>query len=38
MKPGAEPVSLPPFPVSPANREVIDKQMDSWLKLGVIEP
>jgi hypothetical protein len=38
MKPGAEPVSLPPFPVSPANREVIDKQMDSWLNLGVIEP
>ncbi|KAJ6526373.1 hypothetical protein B0H19DRAFT_906723, partial [Mycena capillaripes] len=23
MKPGADPVSLPPFPVSPANREVI---------------
>jgi hypothetical protein len=38
MKPGAEPVSLPPFPVSPANREVIDKQMDSWIQLGVIEP
>lgn len=38
MKPGAQPVSLPPFPVSPANREVIDKQMDSWISLGVIEP
>jgi hypothetical protein len=38
MKPGSEPVSLPPFPVSPANREVIDKQMDSWIQLGVIEP
>jgi hypothetical protein len=38
MKPGAVPVSLPPFPVSPAKREVIDKQMDSWIKLGVIEP
>jgi hypothetical protein len=38
MKPDAEPVSLPPFPVSPANREVIDKQMDSWIQLGVIEP
>lgn len=38
LKPGAVPVSLPPFPVSPAKREVIDKQMDSWIKLGVIEP
>jgi hypothetical protein len=38
MKPNAEPVSLPPFHASPANREVIDKQMDSWIKLGVIEP
>ncbi|KAF8997555.1 hypothetical protein BDZ89DRAFT_921462, partial [Hymenopellis radicata] len=38
MKPNAVPVSLPPFPVSPANREVIDKQMDSWIQLGVIEP
>lgn len=38
MKPGAIPISLPPFPVSPAKREVIDKQMDSWIKLGVIEP
>nr|GAT59874.1 TY3B-TY3B protein [Mycena chlorophos] len=38
MKPGAEPVSLPPFPVSPVNREVIDQQMDSWIQLGVIEP
>nr|GAT46647.1 predicted protein [Mycena chlorophos] len=38
MKPGAEPVSLPPFPASPANREVIDRQMDAWIELGVIEP
>ncbi|KAF9000533.1 hypothetical protein BDZ89DRAFT_968948, partial [Hymenopellis radicata] len=38
LKPNAEPVSLPPFPVSPANREVMDKQMDSWVQLGVIEP
>jgi hypothetical protein len=37
-KPGTVPVSLPPFPASPAKREVIDKQMDSWIKLGVIEP
>lgn len=38
LKPGAVPVSLPPFPVSPAKQEVIDKQMDSWIQLGVIEP
>lgn len=29
LKEGAEPVSLPPFSTSPANREVIDKQMDA---------
>lgn len=38
LKKGAKPVSLPPFPASPANREVMDAQMDTWLKLGVIEP
>ncbi|THU95132.1 hypothetical protein K435DRAFT_605529, partial [Dendrothele bispora CBS 962.96] len=38
LKPGSQPVSLPPFPVSPANREIMDKQIDAWLKLGVIEP
>ncbi|KAF9028886.1 hypothetical protein BDZ89DRAFT_950981, partial [Hymenopellis radicata] len=38
MKPHAIPVSLPPFAASPTNREVIDKQMDSWIQLGVIEP
>ncbi len=38
LKPGSQPISLPPFPVSPANREVMDKQMDSWIQLGVIEP
>jgi hypothetical protein len=32
------PISIPPFPMSPANREIIDKQMDSRLNLGVIEP
>ena len=31
-------ISLPPFRASPANREVIDKQMDKWIQLGVIEP
>ena len=36
--PGAKPITLPPFPSSPAKREVIDKQMDKWIQLGVIEP
>ena len=30
-------ISLPPFHASPANREVIDKQMDKWIQLGIIE-
>lgn len=38
LHPNAKEVSLPPFPVSPAKREAIDKQMDTWLQLGVIEP
>ncbi len=38
LKPNSQPVSLPPFPVSPANREVMNKQIDSWIQLGVIEP
>ena len=38
LKDGTQPVSLPPFPASVANREVMDKQMDLWLQLGVIEP
>jgi hypothetical protein len=38
LKPEAKEVSLPPFHASPANREVIDKQMDKWIQLGVIEP
>ena len=33
-----KPISIPPFHASPANREVTDKQMESWLSLGVIEP
>ena len=35
--PDMRPTSIPPFHASPANQDVIDKQMDSWLKLGVIE-
>jgi hypothetical protein len=38
MKPDSEPISLPPFPQSPAKREVMDKQIDEWLQLEVIEP
>lgn len=38
LKEGTKPISVPPFVASPAKREVIDKQMDTWLKLDVIEP
>ena len=38
MRPGMVPISLPPYHASPENREVIDKQMDAWIELGIIEP
>ena len=38
LKPGAKEISFPPFHTSPTNREVINKQMDKWIQLGVIEP
>ena len=38
LKPDSQPISLPPFPQSPASQEVMDKQFDTWLQLGVIEP
>lgn len=38
MKPETVPISLLPYHVSPANHKVINKQMDSWIELGVIEP
>jgi len=38
LKAEAKEISLPPFHASPANREVINKQMDKWIQLGVIEP
>lgn len=28
---------MPPYPASPAKREVIDKQIDEWLRLEIIE-
>jgi hypothetical protein len=38
LNPETKEVSLLPFHASPANREVIDKQMDKCIQLGVIEP
>jgi transposase InsO family protein len=38
LRPDATEVSLPPYNASPAKREVIDAQIDAWLKLEVIEP
>ena len=39
LKPGSKPISLPPFGASsPAKWQVIDEQMDAWLKLEVVEP
>ena len=38
MKPDAKPVSLPPFGVSPTNREIVDKQVDKWISWDAIEP
>ncbi|KAK0234776.1 hypothetical protein EDD85DRAFT_792777 [Armillaria nabsnona] len=38
LVPGSQPVSLPLFPASPANWAVMDKQIDSWIQLDVIEP
>ncbi|KIJ29700.1 hypothetical protein M422DRAFT_99762, partial [Sphaerobolus stellatus SS14] len=37
LKPDSQPVSLPPYNASPSKRKVIDEQMDSWIKLEVIE-
>jgi len=38
LKAEVKEISLPPFHTSLANQEVIDKQMDKWIQLGVIEP
>jgi hypothetical protein len=39
LRPGAKEISLPPYgSSSPAKREVMDKQIDTWLNLGVISP
>ena len=38
LLPNTKLISIPPYQASPANREVIDKQMDTWIELGVTEP
>ena len=38
LQPNTKPISIPPFHTSPASKEVIDRQMDAWIELGVIEP
>ena len=38
LKAEAKEISLLPFHASPANRESINKQMEKWIQLGVIEP
>ena len=35
--PGTKPILIPPYYVSPAKQEAIDKQIDLWLSQGVIE-
>ncbi|KIJ31944.1 hypothetical protein M422DRAFT_130501, partial [Sphaerobolus stellatus SS14] len=37
LRPGSQPISLPPYNASPANRKIIDEQMDFWISLEVIE-
>ncbi|QRW06065.1 Retrovirus-related Pol polyprotein from transposon [Ceratobasidium sp. AG-Ba] len=38
LREGAKEISLPPYSASPAKREVIDKQLEEWLRLDVITP
>ncbi|KAF9064469.1 hypothetical protein BDP27DRAFT_1230483, partial [Rhodocollybia butyracea] len=38
LKEGSQPVSLPMYAASPLKREVIDKQVASWLEADIIEP
>jgi len=38
LVPNTKPISLPPFPTSPVKWEIMDKQMDKWIQLGIIEP
>lgn len=38
LKPGTLPISVPMYGASPAKREIIDKQVNTWFEAGVIEP
>ena len=38
LKPDAHPISVPMYGASPAKRQVIDEQMDKWIKQEVVEP
>ncbi|QRW19822.1 Retrovirus-related Pol polyprotein from transposon [Rhizoctonia solani] len=38
LRPGTKEISLAPYSASPAKREVIDRQIEEWLWLEVIEP
>ncbi|KIJ30208.1 hypothetical protein M422DRAFT_100165, partial [Sphaerobolus stellatus SS14] len=38
LREGSKEISCPPFFTSPANRKVMDEQMDKWISLKVIEP
>ena len=37
LKPGTKPISMPPYYMLPAKREIIDNQIDLWLSQDVIE-
>lgn len=38
VKEGTEPILVPMYMVSPAKKEVMDRQIDHWFEQGVIEP
>jgi hypothetical protein len=38
MKEEAQPVSMPMYGASPVKRQVIDEQMDKWIRQEVVEP
>jgi hypothetical protein len=38
MKEEAQPISVPMYRASPAKRQVINKQMDKWIRQEVVEP
>ncbi|KIY47358.1 hypothetical protein FISHEDRAFT_31060, partial [Fistulina hepatica ATCC 64428] len=38
LKPGTKPIAIPAYSMSPANKIIIDTQLEKWFKLEVIEP